>query len=182
MELVSSSARYRESYLSALVDYQAEGRHLSLLNRERLASEFESYVDGMHPKADPATPRPAGRVPETTLWYVRDAEFIGRVEIRQELTPQLRLLGGHIGYDIVPPARRRGHATRMLSLALPVADGLGIDPALITCDADSIASRKVIEANGGVLFEDGQTLRFWVATSNGSQQRLEHRTAGKRVG
>ena len=40
-----------------------------------------------------------------------------------------------------------GHATAMLAAALPVARSLGIDPALLTCDDDNIASRKVIEAN-----------------------------------
>jgi predicted acetyltransferase len=54
----------------------------------------------------------------------------------------------------------------MLAAALPVARSLGIDPALLTCDADNIASRKVIEANGGML-EDSRhgKLRYWVPTS-----------------
>jgi predicted acetyltransferase len=48
---------------------------------------------------------------------------------------------------------------------LPPTRELGIDPALLTCDTDNIASRKVIEANGGV-FEDERSgkLRFWVPT------------------
>ena len=45
---------------------------------------------------------------------------------------------------------------------------VGIDPALITCDDDNVASRRVIEANGGV-YEDqgGVKLRFWMPTSVG---------------
>ena len=54
----------------------------------------------------------------------------------------------------------------MLARALPVAAALGINPALITCDEDNIASRKVIEANGGQLDDQRATeLRFWVPTS-----------------
>ena len=51
----------------------------------------------------------------------------------------------------------------MLAAALPVARGLGIDPALVTCDEDNVGSRKAIEGNGGVL-EDVRRgkLRFWV--------------------
>jgi predicted acetyltransferase len=47
-----------------------------------------------------------------------------------------------------------------------VARGLGIDAVLITCNEDNTGSRKVIEANGGVL-EDIRhgKLRFWAATS-----------------
>jgi predicted acetyltransferase len=54
----------------------------------------------------------------------------------------------------------------MLRDALPIANRLGIDPALITCDTSNVASRKVIEANGGILEDQrGDKLRFWVATS-----------------
>ncbi len=53
----------------------------------------------------------------------------------------------------------------MLVAALPVARGLGIDQALVTCDHDNLPSRRVIEKAGGVL-EDrrGVKLRFWVPT------------------
>ncbi|TSB21636.1 GNAT family N-acetyltransferase [Streptomyces benahoarensis] len=78
--------------------------------------------------------------------------------------------GGHIGYDVRPTARRRGHATAMLRAALPRARVLGLDRVLITCDATNTASRKVIEACGG-LFEDrrGVKLRFWVTTGEVSR-------------
>jgi predicted acetyltransferase len=54
----------------------------------------------------------------------------------------------------------------MLAAALPVARSLGITRALLTCDEDNIASRKVIEANSGVL-EDKSSgmLRYRVPTS-----------------
>jgi predicted acetyltransferase len=51
----------------------------------------------------------------------------------------------------------------MLRAVRPVCSGLGIDPALVTCDVDNVASRRVIEACGGVL-EDERSgkLRWWV--------------------
>jgi predicted acetyltransferase len=53
----------------------------------------------------------------------------------------------------------------MLAAALPVASRLGVDPALLTCDATNVASRKVIEAAGGVLEDQrGEKLRFWLPT------------------
>jgi len=79
----------------------------------------------------------------------------------------LRKVGGHIGYDIRPSARRHGHATAMLRAALAVAHRLNINPALLTCDTDNLGSRKVIERNGGVLEDQlGDKLRFWVPTSS----------------
>lgn len=54
----------------------------------------------------------------------------------------------------------------MLTAALPIARALGIDPALLTCDEDNATSRKVIEANGGVVEDKlGGKLRYWIPTS-----------------
>jgi predicted acetyltransferase len=55
---------------------------------------------------------------------------------------------------------------------LPEAAEPGIDLALLTCDFDNIGSRRVIEANGGVL-EDrrGARLRYRVPTTGPAGRR-----------
>ncbi|MFC4912446.1 GNAT family N-acetyltransferase [Actinomadura gamaensis] len=130
---------------------------------------FSRYVEYVRSLALDETPRPPAHVPTTVLWWVDGDEFLGRLTIRHRLTQWLLDVGGHIGYDVRPTARRRGHATAMLRAALPVARDLGIDPALVTCDADNTPSRLVIERNGGVL-EDrrGIKLRYWVPCSHAS--------------
>ncbi|WP_432543969.1 GNAT family N-acetyltransferase [Kineococcus sp. SYSU DK002] len=126
---------------------------------------FTAWVDELIDDARDGSPRPDGFVPSTNLWWVQGDQYLGRVQIRHRLTPFLRDFGGHIGYYVVPRARRRGHATAILAAALPVAAALGIECALVTCDVDNTASRKTIEANGG-LFQDqrGPMLRYWVPT------------------
>ena len=111
------------------------------------------------------SPRADGWVPATTLWWVQDNAYLARIAVRHRLTDYLLEYAGHIGYDVRPSARRQGHATAMLQHMLPIARELGIEQALVTCDAANIGSRKVIEANGG-RFEDerGGKLRFWVDT------------------
>jgi predicted acetyltransferase len=105
-------------------------------------------------------------VPATELWWAEGDKFIGRIGIRHRLTPALLEMGGNIGYDVRPSARRRGHATAMLAAALVVAREIGIDRALVTCDVDNVGSRAVIERNGGVLEDErAGKLRFWVPTS-----------------
>ena len=85
--------------------------------------------------------------------------------MRHELTPPLLEVAGHIGYCVRPSARRKGYATQMLAQSLPIAAGLGIDPALVTCDVDNTGSRKAIEAAGGELEDERHgKLRFWVPT------------------
>jgi predicted acetyltransferase len=139
------------------------------LYRDKLAAltdaELPGYVEGLLADTRERTERPVGYVPSTHLWWVDGEEFLGRLHIRHRLTPFLIQEGGHIGYHVIPPARRRGHATAMLHAGLAVAATLGIDCALITCDEDNIGSRKAIETNGG-LFHDRRAgkLRYWVPT------------------
>lgn len=111
---------------------------------------------------------PSGYVPCTFLVAVNpDGEIVGRVSIRHHLTDQLAKIGGHIGYVVVPAHRRKGYATALLKQGLTIARDLGIEDVLLTCDADNIGSRKVIEKCGGELSNDpdhqGETdLRYWI--------------------
>jgi predicted acetyltransferase len=162
------------SYLAALAEFRAEGR-LGVDDHSMLAlaaagvpddpRAFDHYVAGLRALALPETPRPDGWVPCTELWYVDGAEWLGHLNLRHRLNPHLTEVGGHIGYDVRPSARRNGHATAMLPDGLTVARRLGIGSALLTCDHDNIASRRVIEKAGGVLEDQrGDKLRFWVPT------------------
>lgn len=177
-QLVPPTPDVHASFIVAMDEFAEEGRgdpaDASVLGRElrlygltwRELGAFEQFVEGLIAQEREETPRPEGFVPSTTLWWVDGDDFIGRIVVRHRLTQWLLDIGGHIGYDVRPSARGKGHATRMLNAALPTAHRLGVDPALLTCDEDNVASRKVIEANGGV-FEDqrGIKLRYWVPTS-----------------
>jgi len=177
-QLCPPTTEVHESFLAAMAEFQAEGRgdqmDSSMVGRDirGLARDwsdpevFRGYVAQVVDQARDDAPRPDWMVPSTTLWWVDGTDYLGRISIRHRLTPNLLEWGGHIGYDVRPSARRQGHATAMLAAVRPVAARLGIDPALVTCDLDNTGSRKVIEANGGVLEDQrGGKLRFWVATS-----------------
>ncbi|WP_026257930.1 GNAT family N-acetyltransferase [Actinopolymorpha alba] len=177
-KLVAPTTDVHASFLQAMTEFQAEGRggtdDTTMVGREtreysnvwETPDGFAVYVADLRKASLEETPRPNGFVPSTTLWFVEEHTYFGRLAIRHRLTPFLLEVGGHIGYDVRPTARRRGHATAMLRGALPVAHDLGIDSALVTCDTDNVGSRKVIEACGGVL-EDERSgkLRYWVPTS-----------------
>lgn len=176
-ELTAPTERVHDSFLAAMAEFRTEGRgdpaDASMIGFEirefgrrfALPAGFVAYVGWLRSQELEDTPRPEGFVPSTTLWWIEDDRYLGRVAIRHRLTPHLLEVGGHVGYDVRPSARRRGHATAMLRAALPVVRGLGIGSALVTCDVTNVGSRKVIEANGGV-FDDqrGAKLRFWVPT------------------
>ncbi|MGK5640210.1 GNAT family N-acetyltransferase [Streptomyces sp. URMC 126] len=173
--LIKPDVRVHASFVEAMAEFRAEGRGVpedeSMVGRDILRFHprwrdpevFAEYVESVRADTREDAPRPAGRVPATTLWYVDGDDWLGRVAVRHRSTPRLLEWGGHIGYDVRPSARRRGHATAMLRSVLPVAWDLGLDRALVTCDPDNVASRKVIEACGGV-FEDERSgkLRYWI--------------------
>ena len=173
-ELVLPTTSVRESFLGAMEEFVAEGAD----NTQTAAwiehnapgwqdpAAFAAFVDAVNADALDETPRPDSHVPCTTLWWVDGADYLGRLAIRHVLNDFLLDVGGHIGYDVRPTRRREGHATEMLRQALPWARGLGIDPALVTCDDDNVGSIRVIEAAGGEL-EDvrGVKRRYWVPTS-----------------
>ena len=174
--LTEPTTRCHRSFLAAMDEFAAEGRGPtdgSMIGYDLgafgpgwgTAEGFARYVQQVRDQARDDAPRPAHHVPSTTLWWVNGDEYLGRIAVRHRLTPALLETGGHIGYDVRASARRQGHATAMLAAALPIAHRMGIDPALITCDVANVASRLVIERNGGRLEDerDGK-LRYWTPT------------------
>ena len=108
--------------------------------------------------------RPRWGVPSTVFWYVAGEYYLGTLVVRHELNGELADEdGGHIGYHVVAPWRRQGHATRMLAAGLDVCRALGLSRVLLCCDPDNEPSRRVILGNGGE--PDGQRHgedRFWI--------------------
>lgn len=100
----------------------------------------------------------------TDMMLVRrtsDRRLIGVVDVRHRLTEALRDFGGNIGYGVRPSERGKGYATEILRLALGHARRLGLREVLISCKQTNVASRRVIEKNGGILlrnfiFPDGK--------------------------
>ena len=85
----------------------------------------------------------------TYMMFDENNRVLGGVNIRYELNDNLLKHGGHIGALIRPSERKKGYATKMISLAIEKCKELGIDKVLITCREENIGSKKAIEKNGG---------------------------------
>ncbi|MEO5982814.1 MAG: GNAT family N-acetyltransferase [Pedococcus sp.] len=184
--LVAPHVRHQESYLAATDEFlaaceqrdgdgdwvQEAGPGLAglVFTRKRLADpeEFARFVEHRLRARDEDAPRRRGWTPVTFLWMLAGDEYVGSLAIRHRLTDRLLEEGGHIGYSVRPTARRRGHASRALGRALVLAHGLVDGPdVLLTCLADNLGSRVVIEANGG-QHEDTRkgVRRYWIPTAS----------------
>ena len=86
-----------------------------------------------------------------SLYFLMQGErILGAISLRY------RSMGidGHIGFGIRPSERRKGYATKMLELALPLMREYGQNPVIISCAKDNVGSAKTIQKNGGTLVEE----------------------------
>lgn len=126
---------------------------------------FDALLAVAAAEADTSQTLPPGHVHCDYRWITDGSEMLGFVAIRHSLDNDfLRTLGGHIGYSIRPSARRLGHATAALGLAVEHAGRLGLARVLVTCEHDNAGSARTIENNGGVLENQVEgKLRYWIS-------------------
>lgn len=113
---------------------------------------------------------PESYSPHTLYLAINDNnKIVCAIGIRWKQVPVLMAFGGLIGYSVRPSQRGKGYASEMLKLALDKFKNTNIENILITCKDFNIASKKVIEKNGGIFEntysndDDGYTyLRYWI--------------------
>jgi predicted acetyltransferase len=158
---------FRDEFLSLLQEHRSAGENVS--NAELARTDFGAYVRHLHDRSQ-GRDLPAGYVPVTTFWLVKDNQMIlGESQLRHSLTPDLETCWGHIGYRIRPSQRRKGYGILLLKLTLEKARGLDIQRVRMICDKDNIGSARIIERNGGRLSGSGVdpksgtiTSQYWI--------------------
>lgn len=105
-------------------------------------------------------------VPQTIYWLYIDGYPTGYGKLRHYLNEKLLEHGGHIGYVIRPSCRNKGFGKLILRELLRTASEMNIDRVLLTCDEVNMPSRKIIEANNGILTELSEGVcKYWVKTT-----------------
>ena len=181
MHLVVPAAEHLASYVDALErGWSPDNVRPEEARREQLAQIAEDPARFVREMVDRGAKGPPVTLPDGSLVqrlpgyrkWLWDGEFCGSIGFRWQtgtsaLPPHVL---GHIGYAVVPWKRGRGYATRALALLLPEARAEGLDYVELTCDVDNGASRRVIEANGGVLVE-----RFTLSPAYGPREEFRFR-------
>ncbi len=168
--LITPSIEYARAFQEMAEEFQAMGELRYDRDFEQIRQNFSAYLLRLERNAI-GEDLPAGYVPQEEFWLVdTDLEkVIGVIRLRRLLTPRLKSEWGQVGYSIRPSARRKGYGTRMLAMLLERLRAEGRQRVLITCDADNVGSRRIIEANGGLLEnqvrseETGKSVcRYWI--------------------
>lgn len=165
LRLVKASEEYRRQITEMMDEWCSTGEKIIPYAIRRIDyHDFEYYCANLEVKDDSQ-----GLVPDST-YFCLDVErdiIVGAVNIRHYLNENLLQFGGHIGDGVRPSERRKGIATKMISLALDKCRELGINKVLMVCNKDNVASAKSIRNNGGVLENEVESdgiivQRFWI--------------------
>lgn len=171
--LTEPSDKYQETFLAGLREFHQEGRMLQY-NFQIVSQDFERFLHNLRTQQDWTKLAPYV-VPQRHFWLIDEDEFIGILSLRCGPDETFIRISGHVGYQIRPSKRRHGYGKELLRQGLQKAKELGFARVLLTCDEDNIASKKVIESNGGqfenAILVDGapvKKLRYWIDLSDSS--------------
>lgn len=165
--LVRFDAIEEAEYEAYMAEWEATGEKIVPMSSSRKGRSFvqmqQKWTEGESEAA-----YQTGFVPSTTYFLVEaTGRILGSLSWRPVLNQNLLVNGGNLGYGVRPSERRKGHAAGMVRRLLDQIVETGPVRVLVTCDEDNLASRRTIEACGGVLenqllYEGVWTRRYWI--------------------
>jgi predicted acetyltransferase len=159
MQLVEPALEHLPSYAAALATGWSPN-NVTNVSAEQLAAIREgpaAFIAGLNQQGGTIALPDGTAVPKLPFIarWMWEGDFCGSISLRWQagtdaLPPHVL---GHIGYAVVPWKRGRGHASEALRQTIIRARSIGLGRVEITTDAENIASRRVIERNGGEFVE-----------------------------
>lgn len=123
----------------------------NIINGSELLDQTDSYAQWLKSvtdNTDPKTVNPSWVVTDTYFAFDDAGRLVGVIDLRHELNDFLKDFG-HCGYSVRPSERRKGYATKMLSLIRERAAEAGMDRLQLSVERDNEPSVKTIIRNGG---------------------------------
>ena len=140
-------------YLDEVKKYNSDMNGTGSLDKIYDGYTFEEALDKCLKMEDEVYAKIINRCPGKTFLLMRgdDDKIVGMINVRWNLTDEMKKFGGNIGYSIRPTERRKGYNKINLYLGLIEAKKLGLERIMIDCSTKNIGSDKTIQALGGVL-------------------------------
>ncbi len=166
--LIDPNKEYKRSFENYVLAYKKINDNYYFNKYKKALENFDEYLNDLY-NYSKGIDLLQGEVMTSIFWLIDNDEVVGVVRIRHQEVEY----AGHIGYDISPTYRNKGYGTNILKLALDKAAEIGIKRAIVNCNIDNIASKKVIEKNNGELLgiifdeEENENLyKYSVPTTN----------------
>lgn len=140
-------------YLNEFVLYNSDVNGAWALDKILSGQSFEEALDRCLNMKNEEYAKKYGRCQSKTFLLIRknDNKLIGMINVRWNLTEEMKRFGGNIGYGIRPTERRKGYNKINLYLGLLEAKKIGLDKVMLDCETSNIASSKTMTSLGGVL-------------------------------
>ena len=144
--LIEPNKEYKKSFENYVLEYKKINDDHYFNKYKKALENFDEYINDLS-NYSKGIDLLQDEVMTSTFWLIDNDEVVGVVRIRHQEVE----CAGHIGYDISPAYRNKGYGTNILKLALEKASKIGIKEAIVNCNIDNIASKRVIEKNNGEL-------------------------------
>lgn len=140
-------------YINEFVIYESDCNGMGSLDKILEGLTFEEALDRCLNMQNEDYAKSLGRCQSKTFLLIRknDNKIVGMINIRWNLTEEMKRFGGNIGYSIRPTERRKGYNKINLYLGLIESQKLGLKRVMLDCDINNIASSKTLESLGATL-------------------------------
>lgn len=140
-------------YINEFVFYNSDINGSGSLDKILEGYTFEQALERCLNMQKEEYAKKMGRCQSKTFLLIRknDNRIIGTINVRWNLTEEMKQFCGNIGYGIRPTERRKGYNKINLYLGLIEAKKLGLDKVMLDCDVNNLGSSKTMQALGGIL-------------------------------